>query len=76
MFNDYSKISSKAKHRSIHWEVHKILAPKKMLQRFPIGLTQVKAGITFENLLSEIRQIIYSSYRAKETTERVYGNVI
>ena len=34
-----------------------------MLQRLPIALAQVKAGNTSENLLNEIRQIIYSLYR-------------
>ena len=37
----------------------KILTPKQMLQRLPIALVQVKAGNTSENLLNEIRQIIY-----------------
>ena len=43
----------------------KILNPKQMLQRLPIDLAQVNAGNTSENLLNEIRQIIYSLYRAK-----------
>ena len=43
----------------------KILASKLMLQRLPIALTQVKACNKSENLLKEIRQIIYSLYRAK-----------
>ena len=30
-----------------------------MLQRLPIALAQIKAGNTFENLLNEIRQIIF-----------------
>ena len=30
-----------------------------MLQRLPIALSQVKVGNTPENLLKEIRQIIY-----------------
>ena len=38
----------------------KILSPKQMLQRLPVALTQVKADNTSENLLNEIRQIIYS----------------
>ena len=42
-----------------------------MLQRLPIALAQVKAGNTSENLLNEIRQIIYSLYRAKEITKSV-----
>ena len=36
-----------------------------MLQRLPIALAQVKAGKTYENLLSEIRQIIYALHWAK-----------
>ena len=47
-----------------------------MLQRLPISLAQVKAGNTFENLLNEIRQIIYSLYRAKEITKKVYNNIM
>ena len=38
----------------------KILTPKQLFQRLPIALTQVKAGNTSENLLNEIRQIMYS----------------
>ena len=38
---------------------------KKMLQRLPIVLAKVKAGNTSENLLNEVRKIIYSSYREK-----------
>ena len=62
------KILSEAKYRSIHGEGLKILTPKQMLQRLPIALAQVKAGNTSENLLNEIRQIIYSLYWAKEIT--------
>ena len=36
-----------------------------MLQRLPIAFAQVKAGNTSENLLHEMRQIIYSLYREK-----------
>ena len=34
-----------------------------MLQRLPVALQQKKAGNISENLLSEIRQVIYSLYR-------------
>ena len=44
----------------------KILTPKQMLRKLPIALAQVKAGSTCENVLNEIRQIIYYLYRAKE----------
>ena len=46
----------------------KTLTPKQMLQRLPIALAQVKTGNKFENLLNEIRKIIYSLYQAKENT--------
>ena len=54
----------------------KIIKPRKKLQRFPIALAQVKPGNTSENLLNEIRLIIYSSYRAKEFTKEVYSNIM
>ena len=41
-----------------------------MLQRLPIAYVQVKASNTSENLQDEIRQIIYSLYRAKEITKK------
>ena len=39
-----------------------------MLQRLPIALVEVKSGNTSENLLNQIRQVIYALYRAKEFT--------
>ena len=48
----------------------KTLTRKQMLQRLPIALAQVKAGNTSENLLNEIRQVIYSLYQAKEITKK------
>ena len=54
----------------------KILTPKQMLQRLPIALAQVKAGSNSENLLNEIRQIIYSLYQSKEITKKVYNNLM
>ena len=50
----------------------KILTPKKMLQRLPIALAQVKAGNTSGNLLNEIRKIIYSLCQAKLITIAMY----
>ena len=43
----------------------KILTPKKMLQRLPIALAQVKAGNNSESVLNEIRRIVHSSYQTK-----------
>ena len=46
-----------------------------MLQRLPIAPVKVKTGNTSENLLNEIRQIIYSLSQVKEITEKVYSNI-
>ena len=54
----------------------KILTPNQMLKRLPIALAQVKAGNNSESSLNEIRQIVYSLYRLKEITEKVYNNII
>ena len=39
-----------------------MLTTDEMVQRLPIALVQVKTGNTSENLLNEIKQIIYSLY--------------
>ena len=57
-------------------KVLKILTPNQMLKRLPIAHTQVKAGNNSESLLNEIRQIVYSLYRSKEITKKVYNNII
>ena len=54
----------------------KILTPNQMLKRLPIALAQVKAGNNSESLLNEIRQIVYSLYRSKEITKKVYNSII
>ena len=47
-----------------------------MLERLLIALALVKAANTSENLLNEIRQIIYSLYQSKEITKKVYNNIM
>ena len=54
----------------------KILTPNQMFKKLPIALAQVKAGNNSESLLNEIRQIVYSLYRSKEITKKVYNNII
>ena len=54
----------------------KIFTPKQLLRRLPIALAQVKAGNNSENLLNEIRQIVYFLYQSKEITKKVYNNII
>ena len=71
-----SEAKSKAKQNETKGTRRKILTPKQMLQTLPIALAQVKAGKNSENLLNEIRQIIYSLYQSKEITKKVYNNLI
>ena len=54
----------------------KILLPKQILQGLPIALAQVKAGNNSESLLNEIKQIVYSLYKSKQITKKVYKNII
>ena len=54
----------------------KILTPKRMFQRLPIALAQVKGGNNSEELLSEIRKIVHSFYQSKEITIKLYNNII
>ena len=75
-FRDYSFLLSEAKYKAKYGEELKILTFKQMLQRLPIVLAQVKAGHNSENLLNEIRQIVYSLYQSKEITQKVYNNII
>ena len=67
---------SEAKPKATKGTGLKILTPKQVLQRLPITLAQVKAGKNSENLLNKIRQIVYSLYQSKETTKKVYNNII
>ena len=54
----------------------KILSPKHILQNLAIALAQVKASNTSENLLNNIRKIMYSLYQEKEITKKVYNNIM
>ena len=47
-----------------------------MLQRSLIAPAHVKIGNNSENLLNEIRQIIYCWYQSKNIAKKVYNNVI
>ena len=47
-----------------------------MLKKLPKALAQIKAGSNSERFLNEIRQIVYSLYRSKEITKKVYNNII
>ena len=76
LFRDLSDANYKTKQNETKGKGLKILTPKQMLQRLFIVLAQVKAGNNSENLLNEIRQIIYSLYQSKEITKKVYNNLM
>ena len=79
-FRDYIEMLSDANYDARKNETEgkglKILTPKQMLQRLPTALAQVKAGNNSESLLDEIRQIVYSLYKSKQITRKVYNNII
>ena len=79
-FKDYVEMLSdanyNAKQNKTEGKGLKILTTRQMLQRLPIALAQVKAGNTSENLLNEIKKIIYSLYQSKEIIKKVYNNLI
>ena len=54
----------------------KILIPQQMLSRLPISLALLKAGNNSEKLKNEIRQLLYSLYRSKKLSKRIYNNSI
>ena len=47
-----------------------------MLNRLQIALAQLQAGRNSNKLKNEIRQLLYSLYRAKNMTEQVYKSLI
>ena len=47
-----------------------------MLRRLPIALAQVKSGNNSQNVLNEIRKIVYFWHQSKEITKKVYNNII
>ena len=75
-FDEYSSMVSEAKLKATKETGLKILTPKQMLHRLPIALAQVKVGNNSENLLNEMRQIIYFLYQSREIPKIVYNNII
>ena len=70
-YDDYSLMAFEAKNKAKNEDKGlKILTPKQMLQRLPIAVVQVKADNNAENLLNEIRKIVYSLYQSKEITKK------
>ena len=72
-YDDYSLMVSEAKNQAKNQTTGTgliILTPKQLLQRLPIALAQVKAGNNSENLLNEIRQVVYSLHQSKKSLEK------
>ena len=47
-----------------------------MLSRLSISLAQLEAGNNFNELKTEMRQLLYSLYHSKNMTKQVYNNLI
>ena len=54
----------------------KILTSDQMLSRLLITLAQLKAGNNSEKLKNKIRQLLYSLYRSKKLTKKLYKSLI
>ena len=79
LFNDYSSIATAAKRKAKKGKTIKNVKSQRnasKITNFACVLAQAKAGNTSENLQTEIRQIKYSLYRRKETTKKVYNNIM
>ena len=76
LYDNYSSMMYEAEIKATKGRGLKILTPKQMLQRLPIALAQVKVGNNSENLLNEMRQVIYSLYQVKEITKKVCNNLM
>ena len=63
-----------AKYKAKYEEVLKILTSEQMLERLPIAVAQVNARNNSDNLLNEIRKIIYLLYQSKEIIKGEFIN--
>ena len=70
LYNGYANIMSEVMYKAKQRTGIEILTPKQMLQRLPVALAQVKAGNNSDNLLNEIRQMVYSLQQSKEITKK------
>ena len=54
----------------------KILTPKQMLSRLPVLLTEIQAGKNSKKLKNKARQLIYSLYKSKKISKKLYNILI
>ena len=69
-FDGYSSMISEAKLKATKGTRLTILTSKRLFQRLPIALAQVKPGNNSETLLNEIRKIVYSLYQSKKSLKK------
>ena len=75
-FDEYTSRASEARRQAKKGTRPKILTPEQMLKRLQLLLFEKSAGNTSEDLLNEIRQIVYCLYQAREITKKVCKNII
>ena len=67
---DYSAMRNIGRYDTTREKRLEIFTAKQLLQRLPISFARENVGNTSENLLNEIRQIIYYLYQAKEIAKK------
>ena len=76
---DMSELDSEesaAERRNQQGKGLKILTTDQTLSRLPISLAQLKVGNNSQKLKNEIRQLLYSLYRSKKLTKKLYKSSI
>ena len=76
-----AKISTLSSEKLINMKTLQVKGIKKItlkqkLEWLQLTFATVKAGNISENLLNEIRQVIYFYFRKKEFTKKVYDNIM
>ena len=67
---------SAAERRNKLGEALKILNLDQKLSRLSITLVQLKAGNSSENLINELRQLLYFLHRSNKLTKKIYNHLI
>ena len=67
---------SAAERRNQQGQELKILTQDQMVSRLPITLAQLKAGNNSQQLVNEIKQLLYSFYHSKKLTKTICNHLI
>ena len=54
----------------------KILTLQQIITRLPILLAQLKAGNNSQKLKNEIKQLLYSLYRSRNLSKKIYNSLM